>query len=178
MKKRQPVAVVLVGWLTLTSVGIATPQGESTPAAAPDVPAPSAKPAQNFAPGLDDLMTLLIQPRHVKLYYAGKQKNWELAAAQLSNLRSAFNRVSQTIPRYQGSDVEEAIKATIAPKMQAMDGAITAADSKQFDTAYSDLTAACNACHFYLEHAFLVIKVPQLPAAAAYPDQRFSVSPN
>jgi hypothetical protein len=178
MKKRQPVAVILAGLLTLTMVGIAASQGESAPAAAPAVPAPSAKPALNFAPGLDDLMTLLIQPRHVKLYYAGKQKNWELAAAQLSNLRSAFNRVSQTIPRYQGSDVDEALKATIAPKMQALDVAIKAADSKQFDTAYGDLTAACNACHFYLEHAFLVIKVPQWPAGAAYPDQQFSVSPN
>jgi hypothetical protein len=122
-------------------------------------------------------MTMLVQPRHIKLYYSGTQKNWELAVAELSDLRAAFGRISQTVPKYQGSDVDEAIKAIIAPKMQALDGAIAAADAKRFATAYGDLTAACNACHVYLEHPFLVIEVPGAKSNTAYPDQSFSAKP-
>jgi hypothetical protein len=122
-------------------------------------------------------MTMLIQPRHIKLYYAGTQKNWELAVAELSDLRAAFGRISQIVPKYQGSDVDEAIKAILAPKMQAMDVAIAAADAKRFAVAYGDLTAACNACHVYLEHPFLVIEVPGANRNTAYPDQSFSANP-
>src|SRR6202044_3350534 len=126
-----------------------------------------------FTPGFDDLMTMLVQPRHIKLYYAGTRKNWELAAAESRDLRSAFRRIAQAIPRYLGNGVDEAVATIIAPKMQAMDAAIAAGDSKQFDRAYNDLTAGCNACHSYMEHSFLVIKVPDPRMNSLDPDQDF-----
>jgi hypothetical protein len=166
-------------WIALAVLLLSATADVALPQKVP-VPAPSASPAlptrpsQGFDPGLDDLMTLLIQPRHIKLHYAGTQKNWELAAAQLSDLRAAFDRISQAVPKYQGSDVDEAIKAIIAPKMQALDVAVAAADAKRFAVAYGELTAACNACHVYLEHPFLVIEVPGAKPNTAYPDQSFS----
>jgi hypothetical protein len=152
--------------LLSATAGVAQPQN-----------APVSVASANFAPGLDDLMTMLVQPRHIKLYYAGTQRNWELAVAELSDLRAAFGRISQAVPKYQDSDVDEAIKAIIVPKMQALDVAIAAADAKRFGVAYGDLTAACNACHVYLEHPFLVIEVPGAKASTGYPDQSFSVKP-
>lgn len=166
-------AAVLAVLLVSGTADVALPLDASAPAPSAS-PVPPNRQGQNFDPGLDDLMTILIQPRHIKLYYAGTQKNWELAVAELSDLRAAFDRISQTIPKYQGSNVDEAIKSIIAPRMQAMDVAIAAADEKRFAVAYGDLTAACNACHFYLEHPFLVIKVPGAGPNAAYPDQSFS----
>ena len=122
-------------------------------------------------------MTMLVQPRHVRLYYAGIQNNWELAAAEAQNLRSAFRRIADTVPTYLNRGLDEAITAMMTPKLRAVDAAIAAGDAKQFTRAYGDLTAACNACHAYLEHPFLVIKTPDPQAHAAYPDQDFSPVP-
>ena len=124
--------------------------------------------------GFDDLMTMLIQPRHLKLYYAGNQKNWELAAAEMRDLRSAFLRITIANPRYLNNDVDSAIAAIMSPTMNAMDAAIATGGSKEFEKAYVELTTACNACHAYMEHPFLVIKVPDSGAAAPYADQDFS----
>ncbi len=130
-----------------------------------------------FTPGLDDLMSMLVQPRHLKLYYAGTRKNWELAAAESRELRSAFRRIARSIPIYLDNNVDESVGSFLAPKMQAVDEAIAAGDSKRFVQAYYDLTAGCNACHAYMEHPFLLIKVPDSTANALFPDQEFKATP-
>ena len=128
----------------------------------------------NFAPGLDDIMTLLVQPRHIKLYYAGLDNNWELASFELQELRSAFRRAARTVPRYLDNDMNMAIEAFIQPKMKNLENAIKAGDQKVFDQAYSGLVVGCNACHAFLEHSFLVIKVPNASASASFADQGFN----
>ncbi|HWY63301.1 MAG TPA: hypothetical protein VNW15_15475, partial [Rhizomicrobium sp.] len=131
----------------------------------------------SFTPGFDDMMTMLVQPRHVRLYYAGTAKNWEMAAAENRDLRASFDRLAQAIPNYLGNDVNASVATFIKPKMDAMDAAIAAADAKQFSSAYEELTTACNACHTYMEHPFLVIKVPDAAADAAHPDQDYKEAP-
>jgi hypothetical protein len=146
-------------------------------AAATTSPAPDAAHVVGIQFGLDDLMSLLIQPRHLKLFYAGTQRNWELAAAESRNLRSSFARIAQTIPKYLNMDVEETTKTIIEPKMFAVDAAIAAADPKQFATAFNNLTVACNACHTYMEHPYIAIKVPDSAATSVFTDQEFRPSP-
>src|SRR5690349_918294 len=85
----------VVGASFLIAAGLADAQGTATKAAAP---APLE--VLDFKPGLDDLMTMLVQPRHMKLFFAGNARNWELAAFQMRELRSAFRRTGQTIPKY------------------------------------------------------------------------------
>jgi len=121
--------------------------------------------------GLDDLMTMLIQPRHIRLYYAATDNNWELETFELAELRSAFRRAAQRMPIYQGSDVNAALQTFIDPKIRSIDAAIKAGNAKQFVKEYADLTVACNACHTFLEHPFLVIKVPDAASRSAYADQ-------
>ena len=95
--------------------------------AAPATPAKSAANTQAAGDlGFDDLMTILIGPRHLKLYYAGIDKNWELAAAELRDLRSGLVRISQRIPKYLNNGVEDAIRVMIEPKLQQLDTAIAA----------------------------------------------------
>jgi hypothetical protein len=73
--------------------------------------------------------------------------------------------------------VEAATKAMIAPQMDSVDAAIAAADPKHFTAAFNGLTAACNACHAYMEHPYITIKVPDLAASSVLPDQEFRPLP-
>ena len=125
---------------------------------------------QEFKPAMDDLMTMLIQPRHLKLYYAGEAKNWKLAEFQLRELRQALARIGRTIPNYRKIGVDAAVASIFTEKAVAVEAAIKGADPAKFAVAFSDMTNACNACHASMEHEFLVIKVPQ---ANVYPNQEF-----
>jgi hypothetical protein len=174
MKIHYILCMLLAGSVDLGVADVAISQ--SSPDISP-APTSSKVPAPEFKPGLDDLMTMLVQPRHIKLYYAGTRKNWELAASQARDLRAALARVAQFIPKYIGIDVDEALGSIMTPKLKAMDAAIVATDPKQFARAYEDVTAACNACHSYMEHPFYMIKVPASTPTALYPDQEFGANP-
>ncbi len=164
------IAVVALG---LGAADSAIPQDESTTASGAAKAAAPAKP-EDFKPGFDDLMTMLVQPRHLKLHYAGTQRNWELAAAESRNLRQSFDRIARSVPQYLGIDVAEAVEAMVTPHLRAVDAAVAAADLARFNTAYDALTKACNACHVYMERPYITVRVPDPAAASAYPDQDFT----
>ena len=90
-------------------------------------------------------MTMLVQPRHIKLYYAGSAKNWELAAAEARDLRSSFDRIAQTIPSYEGNDVQPFDSEDfIATKIDKVDNAIIAGNPEGF-------TAASTGSNYWLQ---------------------------
>ena len=130
----------------------------------------------DFKPGLDDLMTMMVQPRHIKLLAAAQQKNWELAAFQLNELKASFRRIGQYIPTYRTLPMDSSVASIITPKIDAVDAAIKASNPAQFTAAYAELTTACNQCHQAMEHAFLVMKVPSAAAMTAFIDQEFDVA--
>lgn len=167
MRTRYFLATPLIALLALHPSGVIS-QGVAPPPAATTAAPPGAGDL-----GFDDLMSILIQPRHIKLYYAGVKKNWELAAAESRDLRSGLARMSQRIPKYLSNDVAETVRTMIEPQLQAIDAAIAAADPKRFAAAYADLTTACNACHTYMEHPFIIIKTPDPNKGSPYPDQVF-----
>ena len=68
-------------------------------------------------------------------------------------------------------DVNKAAAIMATPFLDRLDTAIKAKDSALFDKEYSALTAGCNACHTQMEHAFLVMKVPDNNSPSLYPDQ-------
>jgi hypothetical protein len=173
VKNHSIVALPLLASLTFGLALAAAPETAPNPeiAAAPATPTPV------FTPGFSDLMLMLVQPRHLKLYYAGTQKNWELAAAESRGVRTALRRIAQAIPYYQGNGIDQAVEAIMAPAMQAVDESIAAAATTQFAKAYGDLTAACNGCHAYMEHPFIAIKVPDSTRPILFPDQAFRPSP-
>jgi hypothetical protein len=123
-----------------------------------------------YQPSMSDLMNIGVQPRHIKLWMAGKEQNWEYAAYELGELRGAFTRVGRTQPTYRALDVPQVIVAYTKASMEALDLAIKARDAKAFGKAYSELTASCNACHVGAEHSMVVIKVPN---ATGFVDQEF-----
>ena len=119
-------------------------------------------------------MTMLVQPRHIKIGLAGKAENWVYASYELSELRNAFGRIAHTIPTYRSWDTAQMIAALMQRPLNALDHAIIAADPQKFASAYAELTQACNACHATQEHAMVVIKAP---ASSVFPDQDFRRRP-
>jgi hypothetical protein len=169
MKRRHVVAISLAGALACSASMLAVAQNTAPEAAAP-APARPGLVILDFTPAMDDLMTMLVQPRHMKLYYAGQTKNWQMAAFQINELRGALARIGRTIPNYRNISVDTAVASIFADKLKAVDAAVKAADLAQFNTTYAEMTTACNDCHKGMEHAFLVIKVPD---SGSFPDQEF-----
>jgi hypothetical protein len=165
MRNRHPrvrVTLSIVCGLALACAGSA--------AAPPQAPATAAAPTPDYHPSLGDLMTMAVQPRHIKLGLARQRRNWTYAAYELSELRNALARTGRTIPVYRNADLTTLLDQMTAPALAAVEQAIKAADIARFGRAYEQLTAVCNACHVAQAHPFIVIQVPD---AAAYPDQRF-----
>ncbi len=48
-----------------------------------------------YRPGLGDLMTMTVQPRHMKLGLAGTEKNWAYAAYELHEPEESFEQAAR-----------------------------------------------------------------------------------
>ena len=158
MQRRLRLLLLLAGLSVLTGFVSAAAQQPST----------APKPA--FHPGLGDLMTAFVQPRHTKLGLAGSEQNWPYAAYELNELREAFDGIAQMVPKYRNLSIPEMIGASIKEPLTALDRVIKAKDPKQFAALYGQLTAGCNACHQSTDKGMIVI---QVPTVSAFPDQDF-----
>src|SRR6516162_2884289 len=136
---------------------------------APAVPTLAAAQRQHAA-ALGDLKTAFVQPRHIKLGLAGSERNWLYAAYELDQLRETLADVAEILPKYRDLSIPDMIESTVKAPLAALNGAIQAKDSNQFNAAYGQLTAACNTCHRSYDRAEIVI---QLPTVSSFPDQDF-----
>jgi hypothetical protein len=149
----------LTGALSAAIVSLGNAQTQTTP------PAPQA-----FRPSFGDMMTMTVQPRHIKLWLAGQEKNWVYATYELHEMEEAFENLARVQPMYRTSNVTELLAATMKAPMDAVGEAIKSANAAKFTEAYAQLTATCNACHQSTEHPFVVIQVPK---ASSFPNQDF-----
>ena len=94
-----------------------------------------------YVPPLGDIMGAM-QLRHFKLWYAGRLRNWELAAYELEQIEDSFNNAAQL---YQNIPVEKI--SMIDQPLTALNSAIKAKDGTRFGSAFANLTTACNSCH-------------------------------
>jgi hypothetical protein len=123
-----------------------------------------------YRPGLGDLMTMTVQPRHIKLALAGRQKNWTYAAYELHELQEAFDRAAKAWPQWQSVPIADLMTAATKEPIASLARAIKDGASDQFMAAYEHLTDACNACHQAANRPMVVIRVP---GASSFPDQDF-----
>lgn len=128
-------------------------------------------PPSAYRPGLGDLMTMTVQPRHTKLALAAQAKNWTYAAYELHELEEAFDRAARVWPEFRSAPITEMVRAVVDGPMADLAQAIKSADSKRFTAAYNELTDACNACHQATNRGFVVIRTPTV---SSFPDQNFS----
>jgi hypothetical protein len=123
-----------------------------------------------FNPQMAALMSMLIQPRHAKLGLAGQAENWALAGYMLKELKQGFAVTSRAVPRWKGLPVPDLFDAAVTQQITLLDIAVKLQITRQFKEAYGRLTDGCNACHATTDHAFVVIKVPDV---SAFPNQEF-----
>jgi len=128
----------------------------------------SAPPA--YRPVTSDLMNAVIQPRHIKLWLAGKRGDWEYAEYERHNIGGALARIATAIPVYKGQSTESLNAAFATPSLSELETAIKQKDAAAFERAYGDLTTGCNQCHQATNHRMVVIKVPD---GNPFPDQDF-----
>ena len=141
-----------VAILALPEPGLA----QQEPRAADATPVP-------YNPTLGDLMNLLIQPRHVKLWLAGKQENWPLAGYALKEIRQSFVRIAAGVPHHNGAPMADLIETAMGEPMALIDFTIKAGEPRQFAEQYAKLTAGCNACHVSTGHPYIVSRCRMEP---------------
>ena len=110
----------------------------------------------SYAPGFGELM-LNIQIHHAKLWFAGKNGNWELADYDQSLIRSAF----QKIRSYHPDNPAAATTTMIDIPMDSIGAAIARKDPAAFRRSFSLLTTTCNNCHTVTRHAYNFITIPR-----------------
>jgi len=128
---------------------------------------PSPLPGANYVPRLGDIMGMT-QIRHLKLSFAGKLRNWGLAAYELDQIKESFQDASTLYPGIPVTDM-----TIVAEPVRRLKDAIQAKDSRKFSAAFTQLTAACNGCHQAIGRGFIVI---QTPTSAPFSNQTFEPS--
>jgi hypothetical protein len=121
-------------------------------------------PSSPYVPRLGDIMNA-VQIRHVKLWFAGKAANWELAAYEARQLKAGLVEAASL---YEGIPVTNV--TTMAQPVQAVADAIDAKDGKKFIKAYDDLTHGCNGCHQSIGRNYIVMRTPDV---SPFSDQQF-----
>jgi hypothetical protein len=160
----------LLAGIVLVAVAVPLPGTAQQHGDTPGMNMQETQSAAPYHPGLGDLMTAFVQPRHIKLGLAGQAQNWDYAAYELGELRETFDDIAKLVPKHGNLAIPPAIASTVAPPMAALEAAIKAKDQAAFKKAYGELTASCNACHQSSDHPMIVI---QVPTVSAFPDQEF-----
>jgi hypothetical protein len=83
-----------------------------------------AQPArESYKPGLGEFMTAT-QLRHAKLWFAGKQNNWDLAAYEIDEIKEGLEDAARLHPKFDGAPVAEMIKTIIDPRIAEIEKAV------------------------------------------------------
>src|SRR5689334_18474477 len=101
-------------------------------------PSPNIK---QYTPRLVSIMSAA-QKQHLKLWLAGKAKNWELAAYELRQLTDSLAEAAVLYPGIPVSAV-----TTMEEPLLSIADALMAGDGRRFAASMHKLTNGCNACH-------------------------------
>ena len=112
-----------------------------------------------YTPGFGDFMGS-IQNHHNKLWFAGINENWELAAFEIHELEEIFEDIENTYPNRE----ETKFIPMIHPGLEAVEKAVSEQNSDIFKSSYQTLTNACNTCHKATKHEFINITIPTAPS--------------
>jgi hypothetical protein len=120
---------------------------------------------EQYVPRLGDIMNAA-QTRHIKLWFAGKSQNWDLAAYELRQLKAGLFEAAVL---YEGIPVSNV--TTMTKPIQSISDAIDARDFKRFTKAVGELTDGCNSCHQTMQRGFITM---QMPTTSPFSDQSFA----
>jgi hypothetical protein len=123
----------------------------------------TAQPARApYEPGLGEFMTAT-QLRHAKLWFAGKQENWELAAYEIDEIKEGLEAAARLFPTFEGIPVSDMIKTVVDPRISQLEAAVKEKSRARFIVAFDELTSGCNSCHAGANKPFIRIRRPIEP---------------
>ncbi|MBI3511452.1 MAG: hypothetical protein HY064_12375 [Bacteroidetes bacterium] len=123
-----------------------------------------------YKPGFGELMSN-IQTHHIKLWFAGKNKNWPLADFEIHEIIESF----EDIAAYETDRPETKLASIILPDLDSVSDAINRNDEPLFERSYTNMTATCNDCHHNAKFEFNEIKIPE---SNPFSDQEFEMTKN
>jgi hypothetical protein len=110
-----------------------------------------------YTPGLGEFMSS-IQLHHAKLWFAGKNSNWELADFELGEIQETLD----DIQKFNRDRPEITELPIIKIPLDSVKVAISEKNPAAFKKSYILLTNSCNTCHQATKHGFNVIKIPDV----------------
>jgi hypothetical protein len=122
-----------------------------------------------YTPGLGEYM-MTNQAHHAKLWFAGTNKNWELADYELDEIEETLEDIVKYQPNFDKKPIAKLIPTYTNKPIEDLRLAIKDKNVEQFTKAYDGLTNACNACHQVTNHAFIQL---QRPTSPAYTNQKY-----
>ena len=112
----------------------------------------------SYKPGFGEIM-LGIQMHHAKLWFAGTNKNWKLAAFEIDEMKEGL----EDIQKYDSNRPESKSISMINGAIDSTGNAIQQKNAQQFKKSFIFLTNTCNSCHRATNHEFNVVTIPNNP---------------
>jgi hypothetical protein len=78
----------------------------------------------NAGGGFAIAMNLIVQPRHTKLWLAGRDGNWALAEYESKELRSSLANVAKARPIFRQQSVADNVEMFLGGPLRAVDDAV------------------------------------------------------
>jgi hypothetical protein len=137
-------------------------------AAIPTVPAQE-RAVPVFGSTLADFMGLT-QLRHIKLTFAGKAENWDLANYEVGQIRNSFAAAAVLYPLVGDVPFAKLVDEISEPALAQIESSIKTKNTARFWPAVEKLTEACNSCHQAAGFGFIRIHAATL---SPFSDQLF-----
>ena len=151
----------LLNGLLITFLMFAPVMAEESPFATPKF---GRAPSESAVGTLANIMAN-IQLRHIKLWSAGKAKNWDLMNYEAQKLADDFVAAAGS---YQNLPIDNVVLVD-----QLLKHLMEAAKGKNFSLytkAFDELTAGCNSCHVAGQVGYIRI---QIPSSSPFSDQSY-----
>jgi len=98
-----------------------------------------------------------------KLWFAGKQGDWELAKFYQGEITETAEAIAHAKVTRDGIAVSALLESHLPASMEGLSQALDARDRGRFETSYRAMVDSCNACHMAAEHSFIRVAVPSGP---------------
>lgn len=109
---------------------------------------------------LAEKMTFL-QRYSEKLYFAGLQKNWDLAEFYLEEIEETAESVIKANKMEEGVHISSQMREMLIPKIRELQEKVKSKDVQEFEKSYRAMLMNCNGCHMIAKHGFIKIREPK-----------------
>lgn len=114
--------------------------------------------SETYKPGFGEFMGY-IQIHHAKLWFAGKNENWDLADFEIKEIKETFGNLQ----KYETDRPEIQTIPMIFPALDSISTAISGKNAEGFNKSFRLLTKTCNLCHQAVGYGFNRVKIPEEP---------------